>query len=131
MTTPFCFAIKLFQRSFVSKDFVAFCSFFPCSLTVVHRGRQRKSGGRQWKSSVKLFSREYTLKCFQLSSSSDNKKVLLTTKNVRLADTGRYAILLLHLGIRNNLKLSKNIIVGRNKTEMAFSPLGTAITQKY
>ena len=31
--------------------FVAFCSFFPCSLTVVHRGRQWKSGGRQWKSS--------------------------------------------------------------------------------
>ena len=31
--------------------FVAFCSFFPCSLTVVHRDRQRKSGGRQWKSS--------------------------------------------------------------------------------
>ena len=33
------------------KLFVAFCSFFPCSLTVVHRGRQRKSGGRQWKCS--------------------------------------------------------------------------------
>ena len=31
--------------------FVAFCSFFPCSLTVVHRDRQQKSGGRQWKSS--------------------------------------------------------------------------------
>ena len=28
--------------------FVAFCSFFPCSLTVFHRGRQWKSGGRQW-----------------------------------------------------------------------------------
>ena len=27
--------------------FIAFCSFFPCSLTVVHWGRQRKSGGRQ------------------------------------------------------------------------------------
>ena len=27
--------------------FVAFCSFLPCSLTVVHKGRQRKSGGRQ------------------------------------------------------------------------------------
>ena len=25
--------------------FVAFCSFFSCSLTVVHRGRQQKSGG--------------------------------------------------------------------------------------
>ena len=25
------------------KGFVEFCSFFPCSLTVVHRGRQRKS----------------------------------------------------------------------------------------
>ena len=31
--------------------FVAFCSFFPCSLTAFHRGRQQKSGGRQWKSS--------------------------------------------------------------------------------
>ena len=31
--------------------FVAFCSFFPCSLTVFHRGRQQKSMGRQWKSS--------------------------------------------------------------------------------
>ena len=27
--------------------FVAFCSFFPCSLTVFHRGRQWKSEGRQ------------------------------------------------------------------------------------
>ena len=27
--------------------FVTFCSFFPCSLTVFHRGRQQKSGGRQ------------------------------------------------------------------------------------
>ena len=33
---------------------------------------------------------EYTLKCSQLISSSDNKKILLTTKNVRL-DSGRYA----------------------------------------
>ena len=31
--------------------FVAFCSFFPSSLTVFHRGRQQKSRGRQWKSS--------------------------------------------------------------------------------
>ena len=31
--------------------FVAFCSFFLCSLTVFHRGGQQKSGGRQWKSS--------------------------------------------------------------------------------
>ena len=31
--------------------FVAFCSFFPCSLTVFHRGRQQKRWGRQWKSS--------------------------------------------------------------------------------
>jgi hypothetical protein len=30
--------------------FVAFCSFFLGSLTVVHRGRQLKSGGRQQKS---------------------------------------------------------------------------------
>ena len=27
--------------------FVAFCSFFPCSLTAFHRGRQQKSGVRQ------------------------------------------------------------------------------------
>ncbi len=33
---------------------------------------------------------EYTLKCSQLISSSDNKKILLTTKNVRL-DLGYYA----------------------------------------
>ena len=31
----------------VDIDFVAFCSFFPCSLTVFHRGRQQKSGNRQ------------------------------------------------------------------------------------
>ena len=31
--------------------FVAFCSFFPCSLTVFIHGRQQKSGGRQQKSS--------------------------------------------------------------------------------
>ena len=31
-----------------------------------------------------------TLKCSRLISSSDNKKILLTTRNVRL-DTGRYA----------------------------------------
>ena len=34
-------------RNFRVNTFVAFCSFFPCSLTVVHRGRQQKSGGRQ------------------------------------------------------------------------------------
>ena len=28
-------------------NFVAFCSIFPCSLTVFHRGRKRKSWGRQ------------------------------------------------------------------------------------
>ena len=33
---------------------------------------------------------EYTLKCSQLISSSDNKKILLTTRNVGL-DSGRYA----------------------------------------
>ena len=33
---------------------------------------------------------EHTLKCSQLISSSDNKKILLTTRNVRL-DSGRYA----------------------------------------
>ena len=129
------------------------CSFFQCSLTVFHRGRQQKSGGRQWKSSGYFFhisasfqcrnitqkcnktsccivawSRQtfwsklnlllplnesvlnnfkdfleayslskirkivlqYTLKCSQLISSSDNKKILLTTRNVWL-DSGRYA----------------------------------------
>ena len=39
------------ENCFLIKLFVAFCSFFPCSLTVVHRGRKQKSGGRQWKSS--------------------------------------------------------------------------------
>ena len=34
---------------------------------------------------------EYTLKCSQLISSSNNKKILLTTRNVRL-DSGLYAI---------------------------------------
>jgi hypothetical protein len=33
---------------------------------------------------------EYTLKCSQLISSSDSKKILLTTRNVRL-DSGCYA----------------------------------------
>ena len=28
----------------VVRTFVAFCSFFPCSLTVFQRGRQQKSG---------------------------------------------------------------------------------------
>jgi hypothetical protein len=42
-----------------------------------------------------IFSRglqrlEYTLKCSQLISSSDNKKILLTTRNVRL-NSGRCA----------------------------------------
>ena len=31
--------------------FVAFCSFFPCSLTFFHRRKKKKSGGRQQKSS--------------------------------------------------------------------------------
>jgi len=41
------------KRNFVdnTKQFVAFCSFFPCSLTVFIQGRQQKSGGRQQKSS--------------------------------------------------------------------------------
>ena len=34
---------------------------------------------------------EYTLKCSQLISSSDNKKILFTTRNARL-DSGRYPI---------------------------------------
>ena len=37
-----------FNLSFL---FVAFCSFFPCSLTFFHRGRKQKSVGRQQKSS--------------------------------------------------------------------------------
>ena len=32
--------------------FVAFCSFFPCSLTVCESSRKQKSGGRQQKSQV-------------------------------------------------------------------------------
>ena len=32
--------------------FVAFCSFFPCSLTVCERGRKQKKWGRQQKSEV-------------------------------------------------------------------------------
>ena len=31
----------------VEFDFVVFCSFFPCSLTVFHNGRKQKSGVRQ------------------------------------------------------------------------------------
>ena len=27
-----------------NSTFVAFCSFFPCSLTVFHKGRQKKVG---------------------------------------------------------------------------------------
>ena len=38
----------------ISILFVAFCSFFSGSLTVVHRGRQQKSGGRQQKKSLEL-----------------------------------------------------------------------------
>ena len=41
---------------------------------------------------------EYTLKCSQVISSSDNKKILLTTKNVRL-DSGRYASKILFFNI--------------------------------
>ena len=37
-----------------------------------------------------FFDLWYTLKCCQLFSSSDNKKILLTTRNVRL-DSGHYA----------------------------------------
>ena len=39
--------VEIGQSEELDKIFVAFCSFFPCSLTVVHRGRQQKSGGRQ------------------------------------------------------------------------------------
>ena len=47
----FLYALKVFIFLPYQLLFVAFCSFFPCSLTVVHRGRKQKSGGRQWKSS--------------------------------------------------------------------------------
>ena len=40
--------MTFFPALFVS-TFVAFCSFFPCSLTVCDRGRKQKSGGRQQK----------------------------------------------------------------------------------
>ena len=40
-----------FLSAAIEQWFVAFCSFFPCSLTVFHRGKQWKSGSRQWKSS--------------------------------------------------------------------------------
>ena len=41
-------------------------------------------------SSLTQFVLPYNLKCSQLISSSDNKKILLTTRNVRL-DSSRYA----------------------------------------
>ena len=41
------FGHLLANESCVESGFVAFCSFFPCSLSVFHRGRQQKSGGRQ------------------------------------------------------------------------------------
>ena len=34
--------VKREERGKVIHSFVAFCSFFPCSLTVFHRGRQQK-----------------------------------------------------------------------------------------
>ena len=37
--------------SFSTSCLLHFVAFFQCSFTVVYRGRQRKSGGRQWKSS--------------------------------------------------------------------------------
>ena len=58
--------------------FFAFCTFFPCSLTVVHRGIQRKSGGRQWNSwivsAVKIQFIRYLFEfsSFQKNSFSEN-----------------------------------------------------------
>ena len=48
---PFLAEILINQIIIIHSMFVAFSSFFPCSVTAVHRGRQRKSGGRQQKSS--------------------------------------------------------------------------------
>ena len=38
---------SLISECVIIMPFVAFCSFFPCSLTVFHRGRQQKRWGRQ------------------------------------------------------------------------------------
>ena len=41
------FLLTLVTSFHTRYKFVAFCFFFPFSLTVFHRGRQQKSGGRQ------------------------------------------------------------------------------------
>ena len=53
------------------KVFVAFCSFFPCSLTVCESSRKQKSGGRQQKSQVDNRKRGV-----------DNKKALELTNGI-------------------------------------------------
>ena len=77
-------------RRFEMIDFDVCCifySFFPCSLTVVHFKYFLEACSLSKICKVVL---KYTLKCSQLISSSDNKNILLTTRNVRL-DSGRYA----------------------------------------
>ena len=44
----FWFLKNVINRN-LNERFVAFCSFFPCSLTVVLMGRQQKSGSRQYR----------------------------------------------------------------------------------
>ena len=56
-----------------------FVAFFPGSLTGFHRNR----AGQQ--NNFFIFWLHFsTKKCYQLISSSDNKKILLATRNVRL-----------------------------------------------
>ena len=56
-----------------------------------------------------LITRMYTQKCCQLILSSDNKTILLTTRNVRL-DSGRY---------------TTKYYFWKNKTEKSFSSIGS------
>ena len=75
------FALEIIPTLCELHIFAAFCSFFSGSFTVVHRGRQLKSGGRQQKSGgrqqkiSRAGQQNNFLKCSQLISSSDNKKL--------------------------------------------------------
>ena len=71
--------------NFLPKDEISFEHLRVFSWTIL-KIFSRLTASRN---SVKLFS-NIPLKCSQLISSSDNKKILLTTRNVRL-DSGRYA----------------------------------------
>ena len=55
-----CFIVRETTRFWHSRVniFVAFCSFFPCNLTVCDMGRKQSSGGRQLKSQVDNRKRE-------------------------------------------------------------------------